>query len=616
MKIAITSGKGGVGKTLVATCLAAAMADTQQVCYIDCDVEAPNAHLFLKPGNTASAKEFLSCIESIDLQKCTFCGQCVKVCYFNALAVGKKTAMTFPELCRWCGACLRVCPTDALVVGQRKIGVTYQGQTGNIKLLWATLAAGAGGMTVRLIEQLKSRAENEALIILDSPPGTSCSAVHTIRGADCVILVTDPTRFGQYDFKLSVHLCRSMDIEPLAVINRAQLGDLAGLRQWCRENNLQILAELPDSRDIAELYSQGILPVERLDNLRRQFADMAQTLIQLPPRKMDTDNSAVISAWQTASAGMAEMTEPVPSNSSAVPTEITIVSGKGGTGKTSLCACFAQLAQSTVADCDVDAADMHLLLEPSVLERGIFHGGRTMRIDPAICISCGRCADVCQWKAITRTDGERFHITEQDCEGCGTCLLVCPVKAISTEATEDGTWYWSSTRFGSMSHAMLEPGKENSGKLVTLVRKQAVARSHPQNGQMKILLDGSPGTGCPVIASIGGAAAAIIVTEPTVSGLHDMERILELIAHFRIRAGVIINKADLNLDMVQKIKNSAATYKVIILGELSYDLAFVDAQQTGKTILEYQPDSEQSDIIRNIWKRIQTLTEKTGTIDE
>ncbi len=605
MIISIASGKGGVGKTLVATCLASVMADTQPVCYIDCDVEAPNAHLFLKLDNVKSTEEFLSCIESIDLQKCTVCGKCVKVCYFNALAVGKKTAMTFPELCRWCGACSQVCPSDALVTGQRKIGTTFHGRAGNIQLLWATLAAGAGGMTVRLIEQLKNQARNEPLVILDSPPGTSCSAVHTIRGADRVVLVADPTRFGQYDFKLSVHLCRSINIEPLVIINRAQLGDLAGLRDWCRTHHLHILAELPDSREIADLYSQGILPVERIGNLRQQFADIAHALIQLPPQKTAADKPVITLPWQTAPVTITETNEFATLSPTTAPIEITVVSGKGGTGKTSLCACFAQLAKSTVADCDVDAADMHLLLEPSVMESGVFYGGRMMQIDPVVCIGCGRCAQICQWKAITKTDGSPFSIAQQDCEGCGACLLVCPVNAISTQTTEDGTWYWSSTRFGFMSHAMLEPGRENSGKLVTLVRKQAVNRGSQQNEHPVILLDGSPGTGCPVIASIGGATAAIIVTEPTVSGLHDLERILELTEHFRIRTGIIINKSDLNMDITQKIKNMAAAHKTDLLGQLPYDATFVQAQQAGKTLLEYQPDGETSQAIRMIWKRIQ-----------
>ncbi|MGH2270946.1 P-loop NTPase [Anaerohalosphaeraceae bacterium U12dextr] len=608
MKIAISSGKGGVGKTLAAACLASVMAQTQPVCYVDCDVEAPNGHLFLKTAHTKSAQEALSCIEGIDSQRCTYCGQCARVCYFNALAVGRKNAIAFPELCRWCGACLRVCPADALIVGRRVVGTTYSGQAGLIRLHWATLAAGAGGMTVRLIEQLKERTKDEDLVVLDSPPGTSCSAVHTIRGADIVILVADPTRFGVHDLKLSVRLCRSMNIEPLVLMNRVGLGDADGLRRWCKEHHLRILAELPDSREIASLYSQGILPVTQIESLRQQFQDMAQALRQMPSMQVTTDNSEVALSWQREDVKSTELPDISSGQSSTQPVEITIVSGKGGTGKTSLCACFAQLAGGVVADCDVDAADMHLLLEPKVLEQGIFRGGRVMQIDPARCTRCGACVEVCQWKAIARQDDGSVLIAEQDCEGCGTCLLVCPVDAIGTGPTDDGRWYWSSTRLGPMSHAMLEPGKENSGKLVTLVRKQAAVRTNGfDKAHRVVVLDGSPGTGCPVIASVGGARAAVIVTEPTVSGLHDLERILELTEHFRIRAGVIINKANLNREMAVKIKFAVTSHHADLLGELPYDTVFVQAQQAGKTVLEYQPDSELSETIRWIWKQIQCL---------
>lgn len=608
MKIAVSSGKGGVGKTLAAACLASVMAESQPVCYVDCDVEAPNGHLFLQTANVESADEALSCIEGMDPQRCTYCGQCARACYFNALAVGRKNAIAFAELCRWCGACLRVCPADALIVGRRVVGTTYRGQAGLIRLHWATLAAGAGGMTVRLIEQLKERTRNETLVILDSPPGTSCSVVHTIRGADRVILVADPTRFGVHDLKLSVRLCRSMNIEPLVLMNRVGLGDADGLRQWCDLHQLRILAELPDSLEIARLYSQGILPVTQMESLRRQFLDMAQTLRQLPSVQATSDNPEVILSWQQDDLKQTESPEIIAGQSSTQPVEITIVSGKGGTGKTSLCACFVQLAGGVVADCDVDAADMHLLLEPKVLEQGVFRGGRVMQIDPARCTRCGVCVEVCQWMAIRRQSDGSVTIAEQDCEGCGTCLLVCPVDAIGTEPTDDGRWYWSSTRLGPMSHAMLEPGRENSGKLVTLVRKQAAGRTDGLvNAKRVVVLDGSPGTGCPVIASVGGARAAVIVTEPTVSGLHDLERILELTEHFRIRAGIIINKADLNRDMAEKIKTAVQSHHADLLGELPYDTVFVQAQQAGKTVLEYQPDSELSETIRLIWKQVQSL---------
>jgi len=231
-----------------------------------------------------------------------------------------------------------------------------------------------------------------------------------------------------------------------------------------------------------------------------------------------------------------------------------------------------------------------------------------MQIDPARCTRCGVCVEVCQWMAIRRQSDGSVTITEQDCEGCGTCLLVCPVDAIGTEPTDDGRWYLSWTRLGPMSHAMLEPGRENSGKLVTLVRKQAAVRADGLvNANRVVVMDGSPGTGCPVIASVGGARAAVIVTEPTVSGLHDLERILELTEHFRIRAGIIINKADLNRDMAEKIKAAVKSHHADLLGELPYDTVFVQAQQAGKTVLEYQPDSELSETIRLIWKHVQSL---------
>lgn len=611
MKIAITSGKGGVGKTFAAVCLAAVMAESEPVCYIDCDVEAPNAHLFLKPDNIRSEEQTLACIEGMDPEKCTYCGRCAKACYFNALIVGKNNAMAFSELCRWCGACRLVCPQDALLIGRRTIGTVYEGTCGKIDLHWAALQAGAGGMTVRLIEQIKRSSDN-TLTILDSAPGTSCAVVHTIQDADVVILVADPTRFGQHDLKLSVHLCRSMDIEPLVLINRSDIGDLEQLHQWCASQNLPILAEIPDDRAIAELYSEGRLPVEHLDYLKQLVLQAARKLIALPGKKIHTKSSSNIklkpeSIFLKSETAPALQTQPEqPSN----PCEIAVVSGKGGTGKTSLAACFGQLEKAVIADCDVDAADMHLLFEPKVLQSQAFVGGRVMSIDPQRCTACGKCIDVCQWKAISKKDNTVL-IEEDNCEGCGACSLVCPENAIRTEPTTDGRWYWSETRYANMSHATLEPAKENSGKLVTLVRKNAIQKIGSPKSSL-IVLDGSPGTGCPVIASVGGAKAAIIVTEPTVSGLHDLKRILELTDHFKIPAGIIINKADINPQLSRQIKAFAQEQNTDILGQLPYDNVFVQAQQAGQTILEYRPDSEMSQHVKRIWKKIKCIYQMKG----
>jgi MinD superfamily P-loop ATPase len=608
LKIAITSGKGGAGKTFAAVCLADTIAKSQNICYIDCDVEAPNAHLFLKPERINSQDQTLSCIEGVDPEKCTYCGQCAKVCYFNAMVVGKKNAMAFPELCRWCGACQIVCPTNALLVGQRTIGTVYEGKFDNIDLHWATLQAGAGGMTVRLIEQIKEKARN-SLTILDSPPGTSCAVVNTIRDADVVILVADPTRFGMHDLKLSVHLCRSMNIEPLVLVNRAGIGDIEALRNWCMTEKLPILAAIPDDRNIAELYSKGLLPTDHLDYLKQLFVQIAGKILALPAPSskskthLKSTKPEILffesNGWQTISK-----TE----NQSANPVEITVLSGKGGTGKTSLAACFTQLEKTVVADCDVDAADMHLLLEPKVIESDTFVGGRVMSINARQCSVCEKCIEVCEWNAISKNNGI-VSIDPDKCEGCGTCVLVCLTKAIKITPTQDGKWYWSSTRCGNMSHATLEPGKENSGKLVTLVRKNASQKNNVTKDSI-VILDGSPGTGCPVIASVGGAKAAVIVTEPTVSGLHDLKRILELTEHFKIPSGVVINKADINPKVTDEIIDFAEGLNVTILGQLPYDTVFIEAQQEGKTVLEFQPNSNLSKSITDIWNKVKLITGK------
>lgn len=601
MNIAVTSGKGGVGKTFVAACLARVLSAFQPVRYIDCDVEAPNAHLFLKPENTRTEPQTLLCITGMDPSKCTHCGRCAKTCYFNALIVGKNTAMAFPELCRWCGACRAVCPADALTVGERNIGTAFNADSGGIDLHWATLAAGAGGMTVRLIKHIQQQPD-DTLTILDSPPGTSCAVVQTIRRADRVVLVSDPTRFGLHDLKLSVHLCRQMNIKPLVIVNRAGLGDLEQFRNWCDSARVPVIAEIPDDRAIAECYSKGLLPVDHIDWLKTIFTQIAEKLTSpaIETNQPNAENHTNETVFYE-SGGSATPVET--SAASAKPLEITVVSGKGGTGKTSLAACFAQLASGVTADCDVDAADMHLLLQPRVLASEDFSGGRAMSVDPDRCVACGQCTDICQWNAV-KQNNTAVAIDPDACEGCGACLQVCPAGAISTHTTLGGRAYWSDTRFGRLSHAVLEPGKENSGKLVTLVRNTASRRS---NAASLAILDGSPGTGCPVIASVGGAALAVIVTEPTVSGLHDLKRILELTRHFNIPAGVVINKADLNASVRDDIARYTHEHNASLLGELPYDTIVIDAQQNGQTILEYRPDSALADAVRAIWNNVLTM---------
>ncbi|MGC8862499.1 MAG: ATP-binding protein, partial [Armatimonadota bacterium] len=243
-----------------------------------------------------------------------------------------------------------------------------------------------------------------------------------------------------------------------------------------------------------------------------------------------------------------------------MPTELAVVSGKGGTGKTSLVASFAALAESKVlADCDVDAADLHLVLAPRVIERADFTGGKSARVILENCIGCGKCAEVCRFDAVT-FDGppndvvaKTYLIDPLSCEGCGVCAHFCPAQAIEFSPHVSGEYYISETRHGLLVHARLGIAQENSGKLVTLVRREA-RRVAEERGLDLLIIDGAPGIGCPVIASLAGVDLALIVTEPTVSGMHDLDRVADLAAHFGIPACVCVNKCDINLQMTRRIE--------------------------------------------------------------
>ncbi|MFH1875192.1 MAG: ATP-binding protein [Pseudomonadota bacterium] len=262
---------------------------------------------------------------------------------------------------------------------------------------------------------------------------------------------------------------------------------------------------------------------------------------------------------------------------------IVIISGKGGTGKTSITACLALLAKKAVlADCDVDAADLHLLLSPKIQEEKPFISGEQALIDPEKCINCDKCRRACTFSAINET----YAVNPIDCEGCAACTLVCPVNAITMIPSECGKSFISETRAGPMAHAKLFPGKENSGKLVSLVRSKAQELAKQNNANF-ILVDGPPGVGCPVIASIGNTDIALIVTEPTVSGVHDLKRALQLTQHFKINSAVLINKSDINEQISTEIEDFCNSQNIIIAGKIPYTTEFVKAQLAGQTIIEY-----------------------------
>ena len=289
--------------------------------------------------------------------------------------------------------------------------------------------------------------------------------------------------------------------------------------------------------------------------------------------------------------------------------ELVVISGKGGTGKTSIVAAFAALAKNAVlADCDVDAADLHLVLEPKVKQTNDFSGGKQASIITEKCIGCGKCRDMCRFDAIN-FNGEgndvvdrTFTVDPVSCEGCKVCVEFCPVDAIEFNDSINGQWFISDTRFGPMVHAKLGIAEENSGKLVTVIRKEAKKIAQEQKRNL-LIVDGSPGIGCPVIASITAADLVLVVTEPTLSGKHDLERVAQLTANFGIKTLVCINKADINPEMSCSIAEDAGKHGLHVVGKIPYDEAFTKAQIIKASVVEYTGGAI-TEQIKALWRQV------------
>ncbi len=279
--------------------------------------------------------------------------------------------------------------------------------------------------------------------------------------------------------------------------------------------------------------------------------------------------------------------------------QLTVISGKGGTGKTTITAAFAHLADNPViADCDVDAADLHLLLTPQLIKQKPFYGNRLASIDKEQCSKCGLCEETCRFGAI-----HGFEVDNTACEGCAICAYVCPEKAISMKERLSGYWFISDTKEGPMVHAYLGIAAENSGKLVSVVRQQAkdIAEKEKKN---LVLIDGPPGIGCPVIASIGGVDMVLVVTEPTLSGLHDLKRILQVADHFNIRAMVCINKFDINPDNTRMIENYCEEKGIELIGKIPYDPSVTRAMINVLSVAEY-PCGEVTEEVKRVWRKVE-----------
>ena len=283
--------------------------------------------------------------------------------------------------------------------------------------------------------------------------------------------------------------------------------------------------------------------------------------------------------------------------------EIVVLSGKGGTGKTSIVASFAALGQRKVlTDCDVDAADLYLLLKPEVKEEDEFWSGQIAFIDEEKCTECGLCQEVCRFGAI-----EDYFVDEISCEGCGFCSHVCPVDAITMRESMAGRWFISNTKYGYLSHARLGIGQENSGKLVALVRQNAKLIAEKEDLEY-IISDGPPGIGCPVISSLSGANLALLVTEPTLSGIHDLERVIGVCRHFGIPPLVCINKCDLNEDNTRQIENYCHNEEIELAAKIPFDNVVTEAIVAGLPVVEYS-SNEVTQQIKELW---QTISAKLG----
>jgi MinD superfamily P-loop ATPase len=282
MKIVIASGKGGTGKTTIATNLARVIAQTgKQVQYLDCDVEEPNGHIFLKP-NIEKTEQVTVPVPDVDLEKCIGCGRCGKICQYSAIVSLKKTVLTFEQLCHSCGGCSRVCPVGAISEKPKVIGLLEQGSTDGVDFVQGRLEIG-DVRTPALIKSVKKKIDDKKIAIIDAPPGTSCPVVEAVRDADLVLLVTEPTPFGLNDLKLAVEMVRQLKIPFAAAINRSDIGNDAVMR-YCRQENIKVILQIPNDRKIAESYSRGIMILDAVPDYKQKFLNLFEDIISMGKR--------------------------------------------------------------------------------------------------------------------------------------------------------------------------------------------------------------------------------------------------------------------------------------------------------------------------------------------
>ena len=611
MKITVASGKGGTGKTTFSVNLAYFLAgEGKEVALLDGDVEEPNAHLFL-PDQEMNEEDVTILKPSIDEDKCIACGKCVKACHYNALALVKKQIIFFNELCHACGACSYVCPTSCIEERPSPLGKVYSIEKNNdlpFFFAYGELKLGES-LAPMVVKKLKTKIKDKADVynILDASPGTACPVVEALSGDDTyAVLVTEPTPFGLNDLRLAAELAVNKGNETGIVINRSDGCDDI-ITNFADEHNIPILGRIPFERKYAESYSQGKVLIKKHPELRKYFKEIIKNIEKYSKEKIEYKKIDSVKY----SLKSRDLSKGRNDNASEKYKELVIISGKGGTGKTTVTASLGLLLENTVVfDADVDAADLHLILKPDIIKKEKFSGSDEYLINSEKCFSCGRCEKGCHFGAISM-DGPAndivqitYRIDPLSCEGCGLCQLICPADAIYNKPAETGLLFISEINEKQlMVHAKLGVGGENSGKLVSRVRMESaeIAEKTECNA---VIGDGPPGISCPVIASVTGADLILIVTEPTVSGIHDLVRVLQLIHHFGLKSMIVVNKADLNKDICKEIKITALKYNSEVIEEIPFDRNIHYALMEGKTIIEYGKGAS-VEIMRSLASKIE-----------